>query len=34
METKVILLIIVYLILGILGSILFLRDIYIEHMES
>lgn len=33
METKVILLIIVYLILGILGSILFLRDIYRTYGE-
>lgn len=33
MEIKVILLIIVYLILGILGSILFLRDIYRTYGE-
>lgn len=33
METKVILLIIIYLILGILGSILFLRDIYRTYGE-
>lgn len=33
MEVKVILLIIIYLILGILGSILFLRDIYRTYGE-
>lgn len=33
MEIKVILLIIIYLILGILGSILFLRDIYRTYGE-
>lgn len=33
METKVILTIIVYLMLGILGSILFLRDIYRTYGE-
>lgn len=33
MEIKVILLIIVYLVLGILGSILFLRDIYRTYGE-
>lgn len=33
MEIKVILLIIIYLILGMLGSILFLRDIYKTYGE-
>lgn len=33
MEVKVILLIIIYLILGILGSILFLRDMYRIYKE-
>lgn len=33
METKVILLIIIHLILGILGSTLFLRDIYRIYKE-
>lgn len=33
MEIKVILLIIIYLILGILGSILFLRDMYRIYKE-
>lgn len=33
METKVILLIIVYLILGMLGSTLFLRDMYRIYKE-
>lgn len=33
MEIKVILLIIIYLILGILGSILFLREIYRTYGE-
>ena len=33
METKVILTIIVYLMLGILGSILFLKDIYRTYGE-